>query len=269
MRSTLSIAATSTLLPVITPQSTTIEPINTATDIDLLSILVVIAIFVLCILVCTVLGCRSSKGSGQGDRTGSSGLGEEGLSLADSNGVDLRENPGYADSELAAPDTPPPTYSMIERQTSYVSHISQTSSMCSVPPEYDEATELSDADHNANRTRSSRAVRSSSSGRSSGRRNRSAGRNNSLQALRARFQGRRSHSAVESRARGGSSSVTSDAGIPEVVNDNVEVPEVFEDDERTAGAEDSPASDSVIVIHPPSDAEAAQENPAHQPSAPS
>lgn len=53
-----------------------------ATDIDLLSILVVIAIFVICIVVCTVLGCRH-KGShgGHSEMTGSSAIGEEGVSL--------------------------------------------------------------------------------------------------------------------------------------------------------------------------------------------
>ena len=41
--------------------------------------------------------------------------------------LDVSSNPGYAESE-GLPSTPPPTYSMIERQTSYVSQISMSSS---------------------------------------------------------------------------------------------------------------------------------------------
>ena len=40
--------------------------------------------------------------------------------------LELNGNPGYEPSE-GAPETPPPTYDVIARQTSYVSHISQTS----------------------------------------------------------------------------------------------------------------------------------------------
>lgn len=146
----------------------------------------------------------------------------------------------------------------------------------SVPPEYDEATELPIADHNANRR--SRFSRSGSSGR----RNRSA-RNNSLQALRARFQGRRAHSVTEVPQRGmyesnpidvnavsfvystlsvslpffrRSSSITSDGGIPEVPsNRDSENSEVFDDDITGITIEAGTTSPhSASVGHPPSSA---------------
>ena len=49
------------------------------------------------------------------------GSSEVGRSVSQNN-----SNPGYSDSN--GPPTPPPTYSYIERQTSYVSDISQRSS---------------------------------------------------------------------------------------------------------------------------------------------
>ena len=70
--------------PSITPSTSppADDPITESTDIDLLSILVVIAIFVVCIIVCTVLGCRnkSNQGGNEGEAT-SGAVGEEGLSL--------------------------------------------------------------------------------------------------------------------------------------------------------------------------------------------
>ena len=41
--------------------------------------------------------------------------------------VDVNGNPNY-EPEPGMPSTPPPSYSVIERQTSYVSHISVSSS---------------------------------------------------------------------------------------------------------------------------------------------
>ena len=40
--------------------------------------------------------------------------------------LEMNANAGYEHSE-GMPETPPPTYDVIARQTSYVSHISQTS----------------------------------------------------------------------------------------------------------------------------------------------
>ena len=61
-----------------------------------------------------------------------------GLEADERNGlrVDVNGNPNY-EPEPGMPSTPPPSYSVIERQTSYVSHISVSSSQSEYLLHYD------------------------------------------------------------------------------------------------------------------------------------
>lgn len=79
--------------------------------------------------------------------------------------LEMNANAGYEHSE-GMPETPPPTYDAIARQTSYVSHISQTSDQISIPPEYDEAVEWSNEHSRPRRSRLRHITRSRSTGRS-------------------------------------------------------------------------------------------------------
>ncbi|KAK2155623.1 hypothetical protein LSH36_235g00048 [Paralvinella palmiformis] len=99
-------------------------------EVDMVSIIVVGVLFVVILMICIILACRSK--SADLDH-----VNEESNHLR----LDVSTSPEYLGSD-GVPSTPPPTYSMIERQTSYVSQISMSSSQVSVPPDYDEALEL-------------------------------------------------------------------------------------------------------------------------------
>lgn len=54
-------------------------------------------------------------------------------------------NAGFTPGEETVPETPPPSYTSIARQTSCTSHISQSSTQLEIPPTYQEALALQEA----------------------------------------------------------------------------------------------------------------------------
>jgi hypothetical protein len=119
---------------------------------DFISVIVICSIVVFCFVICLVIGCKRRK-----QRQRRAARFEDLVATADqSHSVTETDGPTRSvtnaerstgdsrspNSLRRTCDSPPPTYSIIERQTSFTSHISQTSSMIEVPPDYDEAWDL-------------------------------------------------------------------------------------------------------------------------------
>lgn len=142
------------------------ESSNYLTRLDFISVIVICAIVAFCFGICVVIGCRRKKRhSLNHDVTDSLPQ-----SFADSRSEPRATNLAYSPSDLRVPESPPPTYSIIERQTSFSSYVSQTSSQYEVPPDYNEALSFGDpADGESSAGRASRPGSVNGSERSSGR----------------------------------------------------------------------------------------------------
>lgn len=130
-------------LPSSTTKSTTTnaESSSYLTRLDFISVIVICAIVAFCFGICVVIGCRRKKRHAANHEITDSLP----PSFTDSRSEPRITNLIYSPSELRVPESPPPTYSIIERQTSFTSYVSQTSSQCEIPPDYDEALSFGEA----------------------------------------------------------------------------------------------------------------------------
>ncbi|KAI0216993.1 hypothetical protein LSAT2_031083 [Lamellibrachia satsuma] len=146
--------------PQVTTPRSNVYPTYTKADLFLVT-LALLAMLVM-FACCAWIGCCMNNTEDASERTASEvNLVEEHNRLQ----LEMNANAGYEHSE-GMPETPPPTYDAIARQTSYVSHISQTSDQISIPPEYDEAVEWSNEHSRPRRSRLRHITRSRSTGRS-------------------------------------------------------------------------------------------------------
>lgn len=111
--------------------------------LDFISVIVICAIVAFCFGICVIIGCRRKKRRpSQLDFTDSQ---LPSVSVEPRVHVARTTNVAHSPSDLRVPESPPPTYSIIERQTSFTSYVSQSSSHYEIPPGYDEALSIGDA----------------------------------------------------------------------------------------------------------------------------
>lgn len=133
--------STTTIVASTAPPST---PENYLNRLDFISVIVICAIVAFCFGICVIIGCRRKKRRpSQLDFTDSQPPSVTTVEprIQPARTTNVARNP----SDLRVPESPPPTYSIIERQTSFTSYISQSSSHYEIPPGYEEAVSFGDS----------------------------------------------------------------------------------------------------------------------------